>query len=74
MKLLDMLTNSMTSQSNVEALSEKAGSSTKQTSSLLSLALPVLIKYMTQNASSQDGAQSLANALTQHTDTSSMGP
>lgn len=72
MNFVDLLMNSMTSDSSVEALSEKTGTSTKQTSSLLSLALPILIKFMTQNASSESGAQSLANALTQHTDTSSM--
>ena len=72
MNFADLLMNSMTSDSSVEALSQKTGSSTKQTSSLLSLAIPILIKFMTQNASSESGAASLANALTQHTDTSSM--
>ena len=72
MNLVEMLAKSMTSKSSVEALSKKAGTSEKQTSSLISSALPMLISYMTQNASSSDGAASLANALTQHTDTSSM--
>lgn len=72
MNLINFLMDSMSSESSVEALAQKSGSTTKQTSSLLSLALPLLIQYMTQNASSQGGAQSLANALTQHTDTSSM--
>ncbi len=72
MNFADLLMNSMTSDSSVEALAEKSGTSTKQASSLLSLAIPILIKFMTQNASSDSGAQSLANALTQHTDTSSM--
>lgn len=72
MKLLDFFANSFTSDSSVEALSQKSGVSAKQTSKLISLALPLLLKYLTQNASSQSGAQSLSNALTQHTDTSSM--
>lgn len=72
MNLVEMLTKTMTSKSSVEALSKKAGTSEKQTSSLISSALPMLISYMTQNALSSDGAASLANALTQHTDTSSM--
>ena len=72
MNLVDLLTNSMTTESSVEALSEKAGCSKAQTSSFLRIALPILIRYMTQNASSQGGASSLFNALTQHTDTSSM--
>lgn len=72
MNLFSFLQQTMASDSSVEALSQKAGTSKKQTSSLLALALPLLIRYMTQNASSQNGAASLANALTQHTDTSSM--
>ena len=72
MKLLDFLAHSFTSDSSVKALSKKAGTSTDQTSMLLKLALPLLLKYLTQNASSQSGAQSLSHALTQHTDTSSI--
>lgn len=72
MNLLNFLMDSMSSDSSVDALAKKSGTTKKQTSSLLSLALPILIKYLTQNASSQGGALSLSNALTQHTDTSSM--
>ena len=72
MNLINFLMDSMSDDSSVDALAEKAGTTKKQTSSLLSIALPLLIQYMTQNASSQSGALSLANALTQHTDTSSM--
>jgi len=72
MNLSDLLMNSMSSESSVEALSKKAGVSAGQTSSLLSLALPILLRYLTNNASSQGGALSLANALTQHTNTSTM--
>ena len=72
MNLIDMLKSSMLSKESVEALSKKTGSSEKQTSSFLLLALPMLVGQLTQNASSSDGAASLANALTQHTDTSSM--
>ena len=72
MNLLDLLMGSMGSQDSVNALSQNTGISDNKTSLLLKLALPLLLKYLTQNASSQSGAQSLANALTQHTDTSSM--
>ena len=72
MNLLNMLMSSMTSQSSVNALSKKSGTTADQTGSFISMALPVLINYLTQNASSQNGAQSLAGALTQHTDTSSI--
>ena len=72
MKLLDFFASSFESDSSVKALSKKAGTSSAQTSQLLKLALPLLLKYLTQNASSPAGAQSLSHALTQHTDTSSM--
>ena len=36
------------------------------------LALPILIKYMTKNASSGDGALSLLGALSQHKNNNSM--
>ncbi len=62
----------MNSKASVNALSEKAGSSSKQTSLLISLAIPLLLKYLTGNASSQSGASSLLGALTQHTSKKSM--
>ncbi len=66
MSLLSMLTGSLTSQSSVDSMSGKTGISSQQVSLLMSLALPLLIKYMMKNASSQDGASSLLGALTQH--------
>ena len=66
MNLLEMLFGSMTEESSVKALSEKSGLSGKQITMLLAVALPILIKYLTKNASSQQGAQSLAGALGQH--------
>ncbi len=66
MDLLSLLMGSMTSGNSVNSLSQKTGISSKQIKMLLALALPLLIKYMTGNASSQNGAQSLLGALTQH--------
>lgn len=66
MNLFDMLQGSMTTESSVNALTEKTGASNKQISMLIMLALPIIIKMMTKNASSQSGAQSLAGALLQH--------
>ena len=66
MNLLSLLLGTMTSQSSVDALSEKTGSSSKQTSLLISLAIPLLLRYLTSNASSQNGASSLLGALMQH--------
>ena len=72
MDLLSMLMGSMTNGDSVNAMSQKTGASSKQIKMLIALALPLLIKYMTKNASSQNGAQSLLGALTQHTNKRSM--
>ena len=72
MDLLNVLTNAMTTDSSVKAISQKAGISSAQTSQLVSSALPILLQQMTQNASSTEGAQSLLGALNQHTSTNSM--
>ncbi len=72
MNLLNLLLGSMTSNSALSALSANTGTTTDQTSSLLSSALPALLGAMTNNASSTEGAQSLLNALGQHTETTEM--
>lgn len=66
MNLLSLLMGSMTTNDSVNALSQKTGASSKQVGMLISLALPLLIKYMTSNASSSQGASSLLGALTHH--------
>ncbi len=72
MNLLNMLMSSMTTDSSVDSLSQKTGASSDQMSQLVKLALPVLMKAMTKNASSPEGAKSLLGALDQHTDTKTM--
>lgn len=67
MNLLQLLLGVMTSQSSVGSVSGKTGLSDKQIKQLMMLAIPLLLKYMTKNASSQDGALSLLGALSQHT-------
>ena len=67
MNLLSLLLKGMTSAASVNALSQKTGISAKTIKKLLPLALPILLKAMTSNASSSSGAQSLLGALTQHT-------
>ena len=65
-----MLLSSMTSNSSVEALSKKSGGSSKAIKTLLLMAIPLIIRYMTKNAKeSQQGATSLLGALQQHTST-----
>ena len=66
MNLLNLLLSSMTSQSSVNQVAGKTGLSKKQIQTLLTLAIPLLIKFMTTTASSGSGAQSLLGALAQH--------
>lgn len=70
--LLQLLLKSFTQQSSIDAAEKKTGISGRQILTILSYALPLLIKFMTKNASSQTGAQSLLGALTQHTNTKAM--
>lgn len=66
MNLLQLLLGSLTSNDSVNSMSKKTGVSSKMTSKLLMMAIPLLISYMTKNASKKEGAQSLLGALTQH--------
>lgn len=70
--LLQLLLKSFTQQSSIDAAEKKTGISGRQILTILSYALPLLIKFMTKNASSQTGAQSLLGALTQHKNTKAM--
>lgn len=72
MNLLSLLLGSMTTQSSVNSLSGKTGISNSLIMKLLPIAIPLLIKYLTQNASSQQGALSLLGALGQHKNTNNM--
>ncbi|MBQ9662512.1 MAG: DUF937 domain-containing protein [Oscillospiraceae bacterium] len=67
MNLLSLLLKSMLTDSSITALAKKTGLSSAVLKKLVPLAIPLLIKFMTNNASSQSGAQSLLGALTQHT-------
>lgn len=72
MDLLQLLLGTMTTQSSVNSVAGKTGLSNKQVKKLMALAIPLLIKYMTKNASSGAGAQSLLGALAQHTNKKDM--
>lgn len=67
MNLLSILLSVLTSGSALTALSKKTGISKSLLKKLIPLAVPLLLRYMTGNASSQAGASSLLGALTQHT-------
>lgn len=69
MDLLQLLMGTLTSKSSVKSVSKKTGVSSGLVTKLLIAAVPLLIKYMTQNASKKEGALSLLGALGQHKDT-----
>lgn len=72
MSLLSSLIGSMSSEESVEAVSRNTGVSKMAIGGLIALALPLLIKKLTSNAQSQQGAASLLGALSQHTSTDSI--
>ncbi len=72
MNLLSLLLNSLTNDSTVSALAKKTGLNSAVLKKLIPLAIPLLIKFLTNNASSQSGAASLLGALTQHTSTKTL--
>lgn len=72
MNLLNLLLKSMLTDSSVSALAKKTGISKTILKKLIPLAIPLLLKHLTQNASTQTGAQALLGALTQHTSTKAM--
>ena len=72
MDLLNLLLGSMTSEDSVNALAQKTGASSDQAAKLIASSVPLLVNGMTNNASTDDGARSLAGALTQHTNTGTM--
>lgn len=72
MNLLGVIIKSLLSGGTLNALMKKTGLSSKQLKKLIPLAVPLLIRMLTKNASSQDGLTSLLGALTQHTSKESM--
>ena len=72
MDLLSLLMGSMTQNSSVNAVSQNTGVSNDLVKKLLVMALPLILKSLTQNASSANGASSLLGALTQHSNRASI--
>ena len=69
MSLLSTLLGSMSNDDAVNAASKKTGISKIAIGAVIAAAVPLLIKKLTSNAQSQQGASSLLGALSQHTDT-----
>ena len=66
MSLLKLLLKMWLGKTVSQSLSSNTGVSTDLLAKLLPLALPLLLKAMTSNASSNEGALSLLNAVGQH--------
>jgi hypothetical protein len=66
MNLLGLLLAALTSKNALAQIAKKTGLNEKKIKKLMMIAVPLLIKYMTSNASSGDGANSLLGALAQH--------
>lgn len=62
MNLTDLLSGSV-----ISSIAGQTGTSEKDTQNVLANALPALVGAMAQNASTEDGANSLARALDDHT-------
>lgn len=67
MNLLDLLSSDV-----ISSVAKSAGTSSKDTASVLASALPDLMKSMAGNASTKEGAASLSKALDAHTSDSSV--
>lgn len=66
-ELMDMLTQ-LTQGDTVKMMSRQLGTNEKSTATAISAALPLLLTALARNSSSQDGAQSLHQALQQDHD------
>ena len=72
MNLLSVILKALLADGALKALARKTGLNEKQLKKLLPLALPLLLKMLTRNASDKEGAVSLLGALTQHTSKKTM--
>ena len=67
MNLLSLLLKSLLTDASLSALAKKTGLNADSLKKLIPLAVPLLLKFLTSNASSESGALSLLGALSQHT-------
>ena len=68
MNLLEIFGNLLGDDASIKAISENSGASKKKTADILTQGIPVLLQGMTENSSNDEGAQSLFNALSGHTE------
>ena len=67
MNLLSLLLKSLLADSSITALAKKTGLNASSLKKIIPLAIPLLLKFLTKNASNESGALSLLGALSQHT-------
>jgi hypothetical protein len=72
MNLLNVLLKTLLGDSSLAALMKKTGLSAAKLKKLIPLAVPLLLKYLTGNASTEGGALSLLGALGQHSGTKAL--
>ncbi|MBR5094521.1 MAG: DUF937 domain-containing protein [Oscillospiraceae bacterium] len=72
MDLLSVLLKTLLGKNALGALAKKTGLTSAALKKLIPLALPLLIKFLTKNASTENGALSLLTALGQHKDQKSL--
>lgn len=68
MDILNMLTNFMNNQKAITQLNKSVGADSQKVEKAVQLGIPMLIEALNRNASNPEGAQSLTDALDQHTD------
>ena len=66
MDLLNVLLKALLGKTTLDALAKKTGLTSASLKKLIPLALPLLIKFLTETASTESGALSLLGALGQH--------
>ena len=63
MSIIQQLSSLLSDQQNLDQISQQIGAEPQQTNQAISSAIPFIISALTKNASSQQGAESLFNAI-----------
>lgn len=66
MNLMDLISGQLNNPSTLNKLGQSVGANPEQVEQLAKIGLPTLMKALSQNASTPDGASALAKALEQH--------
>ena len=66
MDILDLIKSQLFSEDTLNNLAQEANAKPEQVEQLTNLAIPEILKKLQQNASTQEGAESLSKAVDQH--------